>query len=221
MHTPLTAVSLSTALLQAHVCDSQARAERRPGARAGLCQRPPCLPHAQPASPLVRASLCPLPPSNISASLRPSLPPLLPQLDALQSVSATAKAETLAACPADEVVPEVTKADGNTNGDDATVELGCKTATGARITNRQVGTAGRRRPVRLNFPPAGSARQARHSLPAVPCRLSAHALPAGHAAQRPHRLHLQGLSGQPSMASCLPFLASRQACRPSGARRQH
>ena len=65
------------------------------------------------------------------------------QLDALQTLSATATAETMAACPADEVVPEVAKADGDDdNDDDATVELGCKVQTGARITNRQVRSGG-------------------------------------------------------------------------------
>nr|BAA28217.1 soluble carbonic anhydrase precursor [Chlorella sorokiniana] len=60
------------------------------------------------------------------------------QLNALQAISSTATAEVLAACPADEVIPEVAAADGAGNSSASTVELGCKTPTGARITNRQV-----------------------------------------------------------------------------------
>ena len=66
----------------------------------------------------------------------------------------------MAACPADEVVPEVAKADGNDdNDDDATVELGCKVQTGARITNRQVRSGGSREGLgsRMGRPAAESA----------------------------------------------------------------
>nr|AXF42661.1 carbonic anhydrase CAH1850 [Chlorella sp. ArM0029B] len=52
------------------------------------------------------------------------------QLDAFQAASATVQGESLASCPADEVVP-------GSNPQDS-VQLACRVPTGARTTNRQI-----------------------------------------------------------------------------------
>ncbi len=189
-----------------------------PGGRACKCSpgrtTVECPFSACPATIATSSSGALRPPSSHPPPLAPSPPlPLLLQLNALQSIAATAKAETLAACPADEVMPEVSKADGASNASDNTVELGCKVPTGARITNRQVRRCGdgwvgllreggRLRPRGWHTTSRAGRQQGRlqchgeqhWAAGLADCGLRHCRCPAGHAPERPHCLHLQALN---------------------------